>query len=222
MFQFRVNHMSWKPAGAGLLGGFHCCRLSRTLVGKGRDAWEQVWLACLGNWPEIGNLKEKAAVTTAETRESEFLEIFIQTFSHADQEPWEDLLFVISFCPLLRSVQASQVPLAVKNPPADAGDVGRSQGWEDPLEEGMVTHSSVLVWRIPWTEEPGGLQPMGSHRVGHDWSHFARMHAHMFSSSCVLFDHLNVSIMREGTVSITFNAKFPEPKISAWHRVISQ
>ena len=40
--------------------------------------------------------------------------------------------------------------------------------WEDPLGEGMATHSSMLTWRIPWTEEPGGLQSMGSHRVGHD------------------------------------------------------
>ena len=50
-----------------------------------------------------------------------------------------------------------------------AGDPGvRSLGGEDPLEEGMVTHSSVLAWRIPWIEEPGGLQSMGSQRVGHD------------------------------------------------------
>ena len=41
---------------------------------------------------------------------------------------------------------------------------------EDPLEEGMATHSSLLVWRIPWTEEPGELQSMGSQRVGHNWS----------------------------------------------------
>jgi len=41
-------------------------------------------------------------------------------------------------------------------------------GQEDPLEEGMATHSSILAWRIPWTEEPGGLQTMGSKRVGHD------------------------------------------------------
>ena len=41
-------------------------------------------------------------------------------------------------------------------------------GWEDPLEKGMVTHSSILAWKIPWTEEPGGLQSMGSLRVGHD------------------------------------------------------
>ena len=43
----------------------------------------------------------------------------------------------------------------------------RSLGQEDPLEEGMATHSSILVWRIPWTEEPGGLQSIGSQRVGH-------------------------------------------------------
>ena len=44
----------------------------------------------------------------------------------------------------------------------------RSLGQEDPLKEGMATHSSILAWRIPWTEEPGGLQSMGSHRVRHD------------------------------------------------------
>ena len=44
----------------------------------------------------------------------------------------------------------------------------QSLGWEDPLEKGMATHSSILDWRIPWTEEPGGLQSMGSQRVRHD------------------------------------------------------
>ena len=45
-----------------------------------------------------------------------------------------------------------------------------SLGWEDALEKGIATHSSILTWRIPWTEEPGGfLQSMGSQRVGHDW-----------------------------------------------------
>ena len=43
-----------------------------------------------------------------------------------------------------------------------------SLGREDPLEEGMAIHSNILTWRIPWTEEPGGLQSMGSHRVAHD------------------------------------------------------
>jgi len=44
----------------------------------------------------------------------------------------------------------------------------RFLGWEDPLEEGMATHSSILAWRIPWTEEPGGLQSMGLQGVRHD------------------------------------------------------
>jgi len=43
-----------------------------------------------------------------------------------------------------------------------------SLGWEDPLEKGTATHSSILAWRIPWTEEPGKLQSMGLKRVGHD------------------------------------------------------
>ena len=43
-----------------------------------------------------------------------------------------------------------------------------SLGWEDPLEEEMATHSSILAWETPWTEESGGLQSMGSQRVGHD------------------------------------------------------
>ena len=56
------------------------------------------------------------------------------------------------------------VALVVKNPPAIAGDMR----WEDPLEEGMATHSGIFAWRVPWTEEPGSLQTIGSQRVGHD------------------------------------------------------
>jgi len=50
----------------------------------------------------------------------------------------------------------------VKNPPAMQDTLVQSLGWEDPLEEGMATHSNILAWRIPWTEEPGRLQSMGS------------------------------------------------------------
>ena len=50
----------------------------------------------------------------------------------------------------------------------------RSLGWEDPLEEGMATHSSILTWRIPWTEEAGGLQSMRLQRTGHDLVHTYR------------------------------------------------
>ena len=56
----------------------------------------------------------------------------------------------------------------VKNLPAMQETWVQSLNWEDPLEEGMATHSSILAWRIPWTEEPGGLQSMGLQRVGHD------------------------------------------------------
>ena len=49
----------------------------------------------------------------------------------------------------------------VKNPPDNEGDLGPSLDWEDALEKGMATHSSILAWRIPRTEGPGGLQPMG-------------------------------------------------------------
>ena len=55
-----------------------------------------------------------------------------------------------------------------KNPPAMQDTWVQFLGQEDPLEKGMVTHCSILAWRIPWTEEPGGLQSMGSQRVGHD------------------------------------------------------
>ena len=56
----------------------------------------------------------------------------------------------------------------VKNLPAMLETWIQSPGWEDPLEKGKATHSSILAWRIPWAEEPGGLQSMGSKRVRHD------------------------------------------------------
>ena len=61
--------------------------------------------------------------------------------------------------------------LVVKNPSANARDIKvrvPSLGREGPLEEGMATHSRILPWRIPWTEEPGGLRPIKLQRVGHD------------------------------------------------------
>ena len=56
----------------------------------------------------------------------------------------------------------------VKNLPAMQENQVQSLGWEDPLEKGMATHCSILVWRMSWTEEPGRLQSMGSQRVGHN------------------------------------------------------
>ena len=57
----------------------------------------------------------------------------------------------------------------VKSLPAVWKTQVQSLDWEDPLEKEMATHSSILAWEIPWTEEPGRLQSMGSRRVGHDW-----------------------------------------------------
>ena len=74
--------------------------------------------------------------------------------------------------------------LVVKNLPANAGDVRDTGsipelGWEDPLEAGMATHSSILAWRIPWTGEPGGLQSMGSQKI---WTQLSE-----FTSTCVVY-----------------------------------
>ena len=55
-----------------------------------------------------------------------------------------------------------------KEAACNAGNWVQSLGWEDPLKECTATHSSILTWRIPWTEEPGGLQLMGLQRVGYD------------------------------------------------------
>ena len=79
--------------------------------------------------------------------------------------------------------RASPMAQTVKNLPASQENWGQSLCWEDPPETGMATHSSILAWRIPWTEEPGGLQSVGLQRVGHDW---ATKHKH----TDVLTDHL--------------------------------
>ena len=64
--------------------------------------------------------------------------------------------------------QASPVAQMVKNLPAMQENRVQSLGQEDPLQKGLATHSSILAWRIPWTEEPGGLQSTGSLRGRHD------------------------------------------------------
>ena len=69
---------------------------------------------------------------------------------------------------LVGELRASLVAQAVKNLPAVQETRVRSLAREDPLEKEMATHSSILSWKISWTEEPGGLQSMGSQRVGHD------------------------------------------------------
>ena len=101
-------------------------------------------------------------------------------------------------------IWASLVVQIVKNPPARWETWVWSLGWEDPLEKGTATHSSILAWKIPWTERPGGLQSMGSQRVRHDLATFTYNHiypyiySHIqneFSFKCTfvrLFNYLKV------------------------------
>ena len=76
---------------------------------------------------------------------------------------WDFQLLLVS-----SELGASLVAHMVKNLPTIQETQVRSLGREDPLEKGMATHSSILAWRSPWTEDPGGLQSMGSQRVRHN------------------------------------------------------
>ena len=79
---------------------------------------------------------------------------------------------------------ASPVAQMVKSPPAMQETWVWSLGWEDPLEKGMATYSSILAWRIPWIEKPGRLQSMGSQRVGHNWVHLNWMETQIIDYLC--------------------------------------
>ena len=76
--------------------------------------------------------------------------------------------YILKFCYIYIYIH-SLMAQTVKNPPAMQETWIRSLGWEDPLKEGMASHSVFFPGESPWTEEPGGLQSMGSQRVGHDW-----------------------------------------------------
>ena len=80
------------------------------------------------------------------------------------QRPVEGHKLILKFTQMLASLVAQRV----KNPLATQETQVQSLRWEDPLEKGMATHSSILAWRTPWTEKPGKLQFMGSQRVRHD------------------------------------------------------
>ena len=81
----------------------------------------------------------------------------------------------------------------VRNPPAKAGDEGSIPGSGRSPEEETAAHSSILAWEIPWTEEPGGLQSMGSHRVGHDLT-MKPQHGHEYIKS------YKISLKASGTI----------------------
>ena len=99
--------------------------------------------------------------------ESRFLQIYnivlVSDIQHSDS----DIYVYVCVCRINGSSLLAQT---AKNPRAKQETWVRSLGWEDPLEKEMATHSSVLAWRSPWTEEPGRLQSRGSQRVRHDWA----------------------------------------------------
>ena len=82
----------------------------------------------------------------------------------------------------LKRLSSSSSDSDGKESACNVGDPVRSLGWEDPLEKGMATHSSILVWRIPWTEEPGELQSMGLQKVRQDRATFTFTFSHGHSA----------------------------------------
>ena len=90
-----------------------------------------------------------------------------------------------------------------------------SLGQEDPLEEGMATHASIFTWKIPWTEEPGGLQSMGSQRVRHDW----RDLTHQIRSDQSLSRVWLCNPMNRSTPGLPVHHQLPEFTQTQVHRV---
>ena len=96
---------------------------------------------------------------------------------------------IVNFYLLCHARWASLVAQMVESV-CSAGDLGR----EAPLEEGRATHSSILAWRIPWTEEPGGLQSIGLQGVEHDWSDLARTYRILQNCICLPCVNLKLEI----------------------------
>ena len=92
-------------------------------------------------------------------------------------------------------LRASLVAQRLKHLPPMRETQVRSLGWEDPLGKEMVTHSSILAWRIPWTEKPGRLQSTGSQRVGHDFTFtFNLSLLYIFEFLVKIIDHICMSL----------------------------
>ena len=100
--------------------------------------------------------------------------IFVLSYAISDSSPFCIIyiyIFIFAFIRNYIYIRASQVDLVVKNLPTNAGDIRCGfdpLGQEDHLEKEMATHSRVLAWRFPWTEEPGRLQSMQLHKVRHN------------------------------------------------------
>ena len=85
----------------------------------------------------------------------------VRIFGSPQQLEEAGIIFVVNYFSSPKKLMGFPGSSVVKNPPANAGTGVQSLGREDPLEKEMATHSSILAWKIPWTEEPGGLQVQG-------------------------------------------------------------
>ena len=106
----------------------------------------------------------------------------------------------------------------VKNLPAEAGDTGdavQSLGREYPLEKEMATHSSIPAWKIPWTEEPGRLQFMGSQRVGHDW-------ATSLSLSLFFLNEAHSLVELQKVIKLSYPNMWNYNCVSAWKKGVHE
>ena len=132
--------------------------------GDSRNHQAVTWLMELETLSLLWKVRKRACIWPAEeealwlTAPSRLIAVFPQ------RKVWELLPEV--------GIGPSLVVQMVRNPSAMWEAQVRSLGWEDPLEKGMATHSSILAWRSPWTEELGGLQSMGSQRVRHNWAKY--------------------------------------------------
>ena len=109
------------------------------------------------------------------------------------------VLWMLSFKPLFHSPlslssRGSLVLLHLKRLPTMQETWIPSLGWEDPLEKEMAAHSSILAWKIPWTEEPGWLLFMGSQRVGHNWATSLSIYLSLSAIRVVSFAYLRLLI----------------------------
>ena len=146
----------------------HFLTFQRLFSGNNWIAWRSNSFPCM-KYPWI-SLNFKKMLRDCKSLLTEIYNIYICILIIIKNTAFVNLGLIYKYTSLL-PCGASQVVPVVKNLPANAGDI-RDTGWylgrEDPLDEGTTTHFSILAWRSPWTKGPGSLQPIGSHRVGHN------------------------------------------------------
>ena len=142
------------------------------------------WVICYElSWTKI--TEQRGLLRFHADMKSNFLKRFINLIV-CKGNLYYPLLFFFFFFSYPEAFYVAQL---VKNLPAMRETQVWSLGWEDPLEKGMATHSSLPAWRIQWTEEPGGLQSMGFQRIIQDWTTNTHTHTHTHTHIIKLLPH---------------------------------